>query len=126
MADERRDGEVERIPIVEEEARIEKRVVEGGRVRVHTSVEERQQVLRETLAHEEVSVERVPIDREVSAMPDIREEGDVTVIPVVEEILVVERRLRLKEEIRIRKTRRTEAVEVPVTVRATRATVERE
>jgi uncharacterized protein (TIGR02271 family) len=126
MADERRDGEVERIPIVEEEARIEKRVVEGGRVRVHTSVEERQQILRETLAHEEVSVERVPIDREVSAMPDIREEGDVTVIPVVEEILVVERRLRLKEEIRIRKTRRTEAVEVPVTVRATRATVERE
>lgn len=118
-------GEVERIPIVEEEARIEKRVVEG-RVRVHTHVEERQQILRETLHHEEVEVQRVPVDREVSAMPAIREEGDVTIVPVVEEILVVERRLRLKEELHIRKVRRTEEVEVPVTVRATRATVERD
>lgn len=83
-------------------------------------------MLRETLSHEEVEVERVPVDREVSAMPAIREEGDVTIVPVVEEILVVERRLRLKEELHIRKVRRTEEVEVPVTVRATRATVERE
>jgi uncharacterized protein (TIGR02271 family) len=120
------EGEVERIPIVEEQATIAKRAVEGGRVRVHVGVEEREQMLRETLSHEEVEVERVPVDREVSAMPAIREEGDVTIVPVVEEILVVERRLRLKEELHIRKVRRTEEVEVPVTVRATRATVERE
>jgi uncharacterized protein (TIGR02271 family) len=120
------EGEVERIPIVEEQATIAKRAVEGGRVRVHVGVEEREQMLREALSHEEVEVERVPVDREVSAMPAIREEGDVTIVPVVEEILVVERRLRLKEELHIRKVRRTEEVEVPVTVRATRATVERE
>jgi stress response protein YsnF len=120
------EGEVERIPIVEEQATIAKRVVEGGRVRVRTAVEEREQILRETLHHDEVEVQRVPVDREVAAMPAIREEGDVTIVPVVEEILVVERRLRLKEEIHIRKVRRTEEVEVPVTVRATRATVERE
>jgi stress response protein YsnF len=120
------EGDVESIPIVEERARIEKRVVERGLVRVRTHVEEREQVLRETLEHEEVSVERVPIDREVTEAPLIREEGDVTIVPVVEEILVVERRLRLKEELHIRKVRRTEEVEVPVTVRATQVTVERD
>jgi stress response protein YsnF len=120
------EAHVERIPIVEERAIVEKRAVEGGRVRVHSHVEERQEVLRETLSHEEVTVERVAIDREVSETPAIREENGVTIVPVVEEILVVERRLRLKEELHIRKVQRTEDVEVPVTVRSTRATVERE
>jgi stress response protein YsnF len=120
------EAHVERIPIVEERAIVEKRAVEGERVRVHSHVEERQEVLRETLSHEEVTVERVAIDREVSETPAIREENGVTIVPVVEEILVVERRLRLKEELHIRKVQRTEDVEVPVTVRSTRATVERE
>jgi stress response protein YsnF len=124
--DDKTDAQVERIPIVEERAIVEKRAVERGRVRVHSHVEERQEVLRETLSHEEVTVERVPIDREVSETPSIREEDGVTIVPVVEEILVVERRLRLKEELHIKKVRRTEDVEVPVTVRSTRATVERE
>ena len=124
--DDKTDAQVERIPIVEERAIVERRAVERGRVRVHSHVEERQEVLRETLSHEEVTVERVPIDREVSETPSIREEDGVTIVPVVEEILVVERRLRLKEELHIKKVRRTEDVEVPVTVRSTRATVERE
>ncbi|KAA2238215.1 YsnF/AvaK domain-containing protein [Salinarimonas soli] len=124
--DDKPDEIVERIPIVEERATIGKRAVEGGRVRVHSRVEERQELLRETLSHEEVTVERVPIDREVTEAPAIREENGVTIVPVVEEILVVERRLRLKEELHIKKVQRTEEVEVPVTVRSTRATVERE
>ena len=61
--DDKTDAQVERIPIVEERAIVEKRAVERGRVRVHSHVEERQEVLRETLSHEEVTVERVPIDR---------------------------------------------------------------
>jgi stress response protein YsnF len=124
--DDETEAHVERIPIVEERAIIEKRAVEGGRVRVRSHVEERQELLRETLSHEEVTVERVAIDREVSETPAIREENGVTIVPVVEEILVVERRLRLKEELHIRKVQRTEDVEVPVTVRSTRATVERD
>jgi len=114
------------IPVVEEQARIGKRIVEGGRVRVQTRVEEREQVLRETLAHEEVTVERVPIDREVAEAPQIREEGGVTIVPVVEEVLVVERRLMLREELHIRKVRKTEEVETPVTLRSTRVEVERD
>ena len=46
-------------------------------------------------------------------------------MPVVEEVVVVEKRLVLKEEIHIRRTAQTEAVEVPVTLRKQRAVVER-
>ena len=49
----------------------------------------------------------------------------VTIIPVLEEILVVEKRLVLKEEVHIRRSTAGEEVEVPVTLRRQRAVVER-
>jgi stress response protein YsnF len=49
----------------------------------------------------------------------------VTIIPVLEEVLVVEKRLVLKEEVHIRSTTSGEDVEVPVTLRRQRAVVER-
>lgn len=113
------------IPIVEEEAHIGKRVVETGRVRVSTQVRTHEHVLTETLARSGVEIERVRIDREVEAVPAVREEGDLTVIPIVEEVLVVEKRLVLREEVRIRRTHGSEAVSQPVTVRSTEAIVER-
>ena len=47
----------------------------------------------------------MPIDRQVDVAPKIRIEGDLTIVPVLEEILVVEKRLILKEEVHIRRTR---------------------
>jgi stress response protein YsnF len=58
------------------------------------------------LGPEEVEVERVPVGRRVAAPPPLRREGDQTVIPVVEEVTVVERRLILAEEIRVRRVAR--------------------
>jgi stress response protein YsnF len=55
----------------------------------------------------------------------VRTEGDVTILPVVEEVLVVETRLLLKEEIHVRRTATRETVEIPVTLRRQRAVVER-
>ncbi|HKD44205.1 MAG TPA: DUF2382 domain-containing protein [Candidatus Angelobacter sp.] len=40
-----------------------------------------------------MEIERRPIGRAVEQEPAIREEGDVLMIPVMEEALVVERRL---------------------------------
>jgi stress response protein YsnF len=54
---------------------------------------------------EEAGVERVPVNRLVETEPQTRQEGDVTIIPIIEEVLVVEKRLLLKEEIHIRRTR---------------------
>ena len=46
-------------------------------------------------------MERVAIDQWVDEAPPIRNEGETLVVPVVEEVLVVEKRLRLREEIRL-------------------------
>jgi stress response protein YsnF len=58
-------------------------------------------------------------------MPAIREEGETIVVPVVEEVLVVERRLVLKEEVRIRRVRSTERHQERVTLRRQEAAVNR-
>jgi len=45
----------------------------------------------------------VPVGRVVSEAPQTRQEGDTLIVPILEEVLVVEKRLMLKEELHIRK-----------------------
>ena len=123
MPDEEQDRQV--IPLVEETARISKREVVSGKVRVRTEVDSVEQVLRESLTDETVEVNRVPIDRRVEQIPEIRTENGVTIVPILEERLVIEKQLFLKEELHIRRDVTTETVEVPVTLRSERAVVER-
>jgi hypothetical protein len=59
----------------------------------------------EPLYTEQASVERVAVNRIVDAYPQVREEGDTTVVPVVEEVLIIQKRLMLKEEVRITRKR---------------------
>jgi uncharacterized protein (TIGR02271 family) len=113
------------IPLVEEEAHVGKRTRTTGRVRIRTEVDEVEQLVAAELMQERVEVERVPVDRIVDAAPPVRTEGDVTIVPVLEEVLVVEKRLVLKEELRIRRSRRQETEEIPVRLRKQRAVVER-
>lgn len=113
------------IPLIEETATVSKREIVTGRVRIRIGVETEERLLQEELSEERVEVERVPIDRVVDAVPLVRSEGDVTIIPVVEERLVVTKELVLVEEVRVRRVRSTETVEVPVTLRSERASVER-
>jgi stress response protein YsnF len=114
-----------RIPIVEERATIEKRVVPTGRVRITSRVEERLEVLRDELIAQTIAVERVAMNREVDAPPGIRSEGDVLIIPVVEQRLVVEKRWVVTEELHVRRREHTEVVEIPVELRSTNVSVER-
>ncbi|NKW82722.1 DUF2382 domain-containing protein [Ochrobactrum pecoris] len=78
------------------------------------------------LDSENVEVTRVAIGREVSEAPAVRTDGDVTIVPVMEEVLVVEKRLMLVEEIHIRRVATTEDVTIPVELRKQRATIERD
>ena len=114
------------IPLVEEIATVGKRQVVTGRVRVQTVTDTIEELAHAEVQRESVEVTRVPIDKVVETAPEIRTEGDVTILPIVEEVLVVEKRLVLKEELHIRRRIATEAVEVPVTLRKQRAIVERE
>lgn len=113
------------IPIIQEEAHVTKRVVETEHVRVQTSLAEDNVVIRDDLRREHVEVTRVPIDREVAEAPSIRTEGDVTIVPVLEERLIVEKRLFLVEELHLRRTVAHERVELPATLRRTHVEVER-
>jgi uncharacterized protein (TIGR02271 family) len=120
-----RDDRQTVIPVFEEELSVDKRVVETARVSVSRVTHSHEQLVDELLQHEKVEVERVPVDRQVEAMPSIRQEGDVTIIPVVEEVLVVERRLVLKEEVHIRRIKQTERHQEMVTLRRQEAQVSR-
>ena len=95
------------IPVFGEELQVEKRQVVKGGIRVHKNVKEQTQVVDEPLLHKEVEVERRAVNQLVDAMPQVRYENDLTVIPIVEEVLVVEKRLMLKEEVYIRQTQFT-------------------
>jgi len=112
------------VPVVREEVRVGTRVVERGGVRVHKRVEEREEVVEQPVFHEEVSVERVAIGRPIDEVVSSRQEGDTLIIPVLEEMLVVERRLVLKEEVRITKRRTEDTERASVIVREEHVEIE--
>ncbi len=91
------------VPVAREELQVDKREVETGRVRVRKIVREREELVEESLLREEVEIERVPIDRVVDRPAQMRREGDVLVIPVLEERLVAQKQLVLKEELRVQR-----------------------
>jgi len=107
-----------------EELHVSKKNVVAGRVRVSTVTHKHEELLDELLAHEHVEIDREPIGRRVDAMPEIRTEGDVTIIPIVEEIL--ERSIVLKEEVRVKRVRDTEHFHDTVTLRSQEAVIARE
>ena len=118
------------VPLLEERATFERHEVETGRVRVRLRTEAEEQRLHADLRSEAVEIERVAIGRELAAgeappVPREEEEGRVLIIPVLEEVLVVEKRLVVREELRLRRTSTSQSVEEPVTLRRQHAEIER-
>ena len=113
------------VPLHDELAEVSRRNIVTGSVKVETVTRTRNERIEESLASEHAEIERVEMRQLVDAMPDIRTEGDTIIIPVVEEVLVVERRLFLKEEVRIRRMRRTELHAATVALREQEAVITR-
>lgn len=63
-------------------------------------------VPREPLFESGYEVEKVRVDRILDGPVNERREGDVLILPVVEEVWVIEKKLMLREEIRIRRQKR--------------------
>ena len=92
------------VPVIEEQLLVDKQVVETGRVRISKSVRETDETVNIPLVQENVSVERVPVNQYVAEPPPpVRYEGNVMIIPVLREVVVVEKRLVLVEELRVTK-----------------------
>jgi uncharacterized protein (TIGR02271 family) len=114
------------IPVAREEVAVGKRSRPIARVRVKKRVVESEIPVELVSSREEIDVERVPIGRVVTAMPETRVEGDTTVVPGVEEQVVVQKRLVLTEEIRITRRRTEQERFVDVRVKEESVTIERE
>jgi uncharacterized protein (TIGR02271 family) len=119
------EQEVAAIPLAEERVSVTKREVETGRLRIQVSVEGREDAVPVELSHDEVEVERVPVNKAVSHLPSVRLEGSTTVIPVVEEVVVVEKRLILVEEIHVRRKSVAETRQIPVMLRSEQVRIDR-
>jgi uncharacterized protein (TIGR02271 family) len=119
------EQEVAAIPLVEERLSVEKREVETGRYRISVRVEERQDTIPAELSHDEVEIERIPMNQTLSQLPSVRLEGSTTVIPVVEEVVVVEKKLVLVEEIHVRRKTNVKTEQIPVTIRSEHADIDR-
>jgi len=113
------------VPVLVEELEVQKRLVETGKVRITKVVHERETLVDEPLFHDKVAITRVPVQRVVDGPVPVREENGTTIISIVEEVLVVEKRLMLREEIHIRKQRLETHQPQRVTLRSEEVRVER-
>jgi stress response protein YsnF len=87
------------IPEIEETAEVTTRMIETGVVRISKHVHDVERTFHPTLHDQRIRVERVPVNRVIKNAPEIRTEGDTTIIPIVEEVMV--KLLLLKEEVRV-------------------------
>ena len=113
------------VPLYEEQANVAKRRVVTGRLQVSAVTHENEQLVDELLKVERVEVERIPVGKPIDTVPPVREDGDTIIVPVVEEVLVLERRLLLKEEVHIRRVRGTERYLERVRLRKQEAVITR-
>lgn len=113
------------IPLHAEEISVGKRQIATGQVKVATVTRQHEELVDELLERDHVEIGRTAIGRQVEQAPPVREEGDTLVIPIMEEVVIVERRLMLKEEVRIRRTRERQPYQERVVVRKQEAVITR-
>ncbi|GLC62002.1 hypothetical protein PLESTB_001828800 [Pleodorina starrii] len=122
--DHDQDQAEQTVPLMEEQLTVTKRKRVTDRVRVSTITETVDSLVPVDFSDVEIDVVRVPIERDIDVVPDIVTEGDLTIIPVVEERIVITRQLVLREEIHVRRTERRETSDIPVTIRRQRAVID--
>lgn len=106
----------EGIPVIVEELQISKRVVEEG-VRLDKTVQTSHEQVAIPLATEEIEIRRVPVNRPVDGPVAVRQEGDTLIIPLFEEVVVVQKQLYLREEIHVIKRKQETEHTEQVTLR---------
>jgi len=115
------------VPLVAETLDVDVQEQTTGRVRVSVRNEKIEQRIEETLSNVSARVERIPIGRELDAgeeIPGPRMEDGVSIVPVLEERLVIEKRLVLVEEVRIESVTETQSVSAPITLRRQQLEIE--
>ena len=95
------------LPVIEEHVVISKEVIETGKVFIRKRVKEEDALINIPLIQEGYQVERMPGKKDLlMEHPSVRHEEDRMIIPVVREVLVVEKRYEVLEEVHVIKTKR--------------------
>lgn len=114
------------VPRIEEEMHVGKKIIESGKVHIHKLVKEHQELVDIPLLKEEVKIERLQKNEFVStAPPPVRQEGDTTIISVLEEVTIIEKRILLVEEVHITKNQVHEKLSHEVTLLKEEINIER-
>lgn len=114
------------IPVLREDLAVGVRTRTRERVRVRRRVVTETREVQTPVWTERVEIEHVAKDEVVERMPEARQEGDVLIVPIVEEVAVVETRLRLREEVRIRLVREKRLDRRTIPLRHHEVEIERE
>ena len=111
---------------MEETLRVGRRTLETGKVRLRKSVHDFETELNEVLAYRTFDIERIVLNQPIESAPSVRQEGDTTVYPIVEEQLILTRQLVLKEELRVTRRDAERLDNRTVTLRRESIEIERE
>ncbi|CAN5825955.1 hypothetical protein BH24CHL3_BH24CHL3_03000 [soil metagenome] len=114
MSDKQRDPNTTNVTLPLSEETLEARVfkTEIGKVRIHKRIQTDRLEQDVELSHDDVVVERAERNEVVKERREPWLEGEVLIIPVYEEVLVSEKRLMLREVIRVARGRQSERVNV--------------
>jgi uncharacterized protein (TIGR02271 family) len=113
-------------PVIEEEVIIEKKLTETGKVRISKKVVEENKRVEVSSFSEEVDVDHVQVNKYIDKIPEVRYEGDKMIIPVVKEVVVIEKRLLLVEELHVNKRKVETKVQQEIPIKREEVLVERE
>jgi len=113
------------IPVVSEELHVDAVPVQTGSVRVTKRVYSHDELIEQELRTGKVEVKRVRVDRPVDGPQAVVRSGNTLVIPVVSEVLKVERIWVVTEEIYITQTEERKTVNEAVSVNREEVEIER-
>jgi len=113
------------VPVVSEELHADAIPVETGSVRVVKRVEGHDEILQQELRKGRVEIRRIKVDRRVDGPQQVQRHGNTMIIPVVSEVLHVEKQWVVTEEIHVTQVEERETVEQKVAVNREVAEVER-
>jgi uncharacterized protein (TIGR02271 family) len=114
-----------KIPVLEEHLKVTVKEVETGRVLITKRVTEHVEDINIPVISEEVEIKKVAVNQYVEASPAVRYEGETMIIPVVKEVLVVEKKLMLVEELHVTKRQVETSDTQQVTLRKEEVDIER-
>lgn len=88
-----------RFDVIQEQVQVDKQVIETGVVHITKRVSEDRQIVNLPSSREEITVERIARNQYVETPPSVRYEGDTMIIPVLQEVIVTQKKILLVEEV---------------------------